>query len=60
LTGIEFYDRARPVAEALLQRGVVAKDTQANVLRLAPPLVITAAEIDFLLEQFAGAIASRT
>src|SRR5205807_2680686 len=32
LVGIEFYDRARPVAHALLQRGVAAKDTQANVL----------------------------
>ena len=56
LVGIEFYDRARPVAHALLQRGVAAKDTQANVLRLAPPLVIAREEIELLLEQFTSAI----
>ncbi|GAC1389794.1 MAG: ornithine--oxo-acid transaminase [Vulcanimicrobiaceae bacterium] len=58
LVGIEFTRPAKSIAHALLERGVAAKDTHANVLRLAPPLVITAAEITYLLEQFESALAS--
>lgn len=47
---------ARDVAEQLLARGVLAKDTHTRTLRLAPPLVITDAEIDWLLEQLAAAL----
>lgn len=50
LVGLELNVPARRVADALLQRGVVAKDTHATVLRLAPPLVIEEAQLDFLLE----------
>jgi ornithine--oxo-acid transaminase len=54
LIGIEI-DRsagtARAFSERLLERGVLCKDTHAQVLRLAPPLIIEKAEIDWLLEQ---------
>lgn len=40
---------ARRLAELLLERGVAAKDTHENVLRIAPPLVIEDGEIDLLL-----------
>ena len=43
---------ARPLIEALQQRGVLAKDTHENTLRIAPPLVITKDEVDWALEQF--------
>lgn len=56
LVGIEFHKPARQIAYALLQRGVAAKDTHANVLRLAPPLVINREEIDLLLERFKDAL----
>lgn len=47
---------ARDFAERLLERGVLCKDTHAQVLRLAPPLVIDATQIDWLLEQAAFAL----
>lgn len=42
---------ARRFCEALQERGVLAKDTHGNVIRLAPPLVITHDELDWMLEQ---------
>ncbi len=42
---------ARRFCEALQARGVLAKDTHGNVIRLAPPLVITRDELDWMLEQ---------
>jgi ornithine--oxo-acid transaminase len=47
---------ARAVSEALLRRGVLAKDTHATTVRLAPPLTITAEEIDQLGAAMAEAI----
>ena len=36
---------------AAMERGLLCKDTHWNVIRLAPPLVITKEEIDWALEQ---------
>jgi ornithine--oxo-acid transaminase len=47
---------ARKVSEALLARGVLAKDTHATTIRLAPPLTITEDEIDLLVDALAGAL----
>lgn len=58
LIGIELTVAAKRLSKALLERGVAAKDTQANVLRVAPPLVIDDEAIDFLLAQYRGAIGS--
>ncbi|MBN1660754.1 MAG: ornithine--oxo-acid transaminase [Anaerolineae bacterium] len=44
---------ARRFCEALMERGMLAKETHWNVIRLAPPLVITRAEIDWALERLA-------
>lgn len=41
----------------LAERGVLAKDTHGSTLRLAPPLVITVAEIDWAVDQLAGVLA---
>jgi ornithine--oxo-acid transaminase len=41
--------RARPYCEALMERGVLAKETHDQVVRIAPPLVITRDEIDWAL-----------
>ena len=51
LLGVELDGRAREVSEALLELGVIAKDTHATVLRIAPPLVIGDEEIAYLLER---------
>ncbi|MDQ2680607.1 MAG: ornithine--oxo-acid transaminase [Candidatus Eremiobacteraeota bacterium] len=56
LIGVELTIPARRLSEALLARGVAAKDTHDMVLRLAPPLVIDDAEIDFLLRAFGEAL----
>jgi ornithine--oxo-acid transaminase len=42
---------ARKYCERLLERGVLAKDTHTQVIRLAPPLVVERAELDWLVEQ---------
>ena len=50
------HGTGREVAERLLARGVLAKDTHGQTLRLAPPLVIRATELDWALEQVQLAI----
>jgi ornithine--oxo-acid transaminase len=57
LIGVELTQPARRLSEALLARGIVAKDTRENVLRIAPPLVIEDAEIELLLKTFAEVLA---
>jgi ornithine--oxo-acid transaminase len=42
---------------ALAERGVLVKDTHGSTLRFAPPLVITAEEIDWAVDQFASVLA---
>jgi ornithine--oxo-acid transaminase len=42
---------ARPFCEALQQRGVLCKETHEHVIRLAPPLIISKADLDWGLEQ---------
>ena len=42
---------ARPVVEVLRDRGILAKETHGQTIRLSPPLVIEKAEIDWALEQ---------
>ncbi len=41
---------ARRFCEALLAKGILAKETHENVIRLAPPLVINRKEIDWMLD----------
>ena len=43
----------REASVKLMERGVLAKDTHGSTIRLAPPLTITADEVDWALEQFA-------
>jgi ornithine--oxo-acid transaminase len=56
LIGIELDRPARLLSDALLERGVAAKDTQTMVLRIAPPLVIDDAAIDYFLERIQDAL----
>ncbi|WP_181028797.1 MULTISPECIES: ornithine--oxo-acid transaminase [unclassified Rathayibacter] len=48
----------RAVCEALMARGVLAKDTHGSTIRLAPPLVVTAAEIDFAVDELEAVLES--
>ncbi|OBC14171.1 ornithine--oxo-acid transaminase [Gordonia sp. 852002-50816_SCH5313054-c] len=42
----------------LAARGVLAKDTHGSTIRLAPPIVVTHDEIDWLVDRFADALSS--
>ena len=45
--GIELKGKARPFCEALKELGILCKETHDHVIRIAPPLVITKAEVDW-------------
>jgi len=47
---------ARRVCEALRIRGLLAKDTHQHTIRIAPPLVITADQVDWALDRIAPAL----
>ena len=56
LIGVEIKESsgtARPFCERLMDLGVLAKETHHQVIRFAPPLVITQDEIDWAVEQIA-------
>lgn len=46
----------REIAEKLLARGVLVKDTHGQTIRIAPPLTIRATEIDWAIEQLRHAL----
>jgi ornithine--oxo-acid transaminase len=58
LIGIELTIPAHRVSDALLERGIAAKDTQETVLRIAPPLVIDDSAIELLLDGVGQALRS--
>lgn len=49
--GIELNTKARPFCEALKELGVLCKETHDNVIRVAPPLVISETDLDWAFEQ---------
>jgi ornithine--oxo-acid transaminase len=48
---------ARPYCEHLMELGILAKETHEQVVRIAPPLVITKDEIDWAVERIGRALA---
>jgi len=54
LVGLELKPSAggaRRFAESLLQEGLLCKETHGNIIRFAPPLVITRDDLDWALER---------
>jgi ornithine--oxo-acid transaminase len=47
---------ARVRCEALQRRGLLCKETHAHTIRIAPPLIVTADEVDWIAEQFAAVL----
>ncbi len=50
--GVELYPEAggaRKFCEALMKKGILCKETHENVIRFAPPLIITKADIDWAM-----------
>jgi ornithine--oxo-acid transaminase len=61
LIGVELVPEAgsaRPFCERLMQQGLLCKDTHENVIRFAPPLVITQKEVDWALERIESVLAT--
>ncbi|CAB1368190.1 ornithine--oxo-acid transaminase [Denitratisoma oestradiolicum] len=50
---------ARTLCLRLLEAGILTKDTHQTVIRLAPPLVITEAQLDWALARIARVLGSR-
>jgi ornithine--oxo-acid transaminase len=62
LIGVELKAEAgsaRHFCEALVQNGVLSKDTHGHTLRFAPPLIITKDEIDWALERIRPVLLTR-
>lgn len=49
--GVELDSKARPYCEALKDEGLLCKETHENVIRFAPPLVITSEDLDWAFER---------
>ena len=43
---------ARSYVEALRNEGILAKETKRNIIRIAPPLILSRDEADWALERF--------
>ncbi len=59
LIGVEIKEEhgtARPYCEKLMELGILAKETHHQVIRFAPPLVMTREEADWALERIAGVL----
>lgn len=48
--GIELTEQAQPYCLEMIEKGVLCKETQGNVIRIAPPLVINEDEINQIAE----------
>jgi ornithine--oxo-acid transaminase len=48
---------ARRYCEALMQRGILCKETHRNTLRIMPPLIITRGQLDEALVEFRAVLA---
>jgi len=58
MIGIEMKDKAGPVAQALMQDGVLALLAGTTVLRFLPPLVITREQVDRVISALATVLAA--
>ncbi len=49
--GMELTESARPYCERLKEEGLLCKETHDNVIRFAPPLIITKEELDWAIDK---------
>ncbi len=54
--GLVLNTNARPYCEALMKENILCKETHENVIRFAPPLIITKKEIDWVCARIAKVI----
>ena len=59
LLGLEFADKAKPIHEALLEHKIITgTSSDANVLRLLPPLCLKREEVDLFIEKLSEIVCS--
>jgi ornithine--oxo-acid transaminase len=58
LIGIELTEPARPYCERLMELGVLCKETHDLVIRIAPPLVTTQEDLDWMVGQLKQVLGS--
>ena len=58
MLALEFDSPVRPLVEDLMKRGLLAKDTHVNIIRLTPPLVITRAQVEAAFRIVRDAVAA--
>lgn len=51
LVGVELTESARPFCEALMERGLLCKETHDFVVRIAPPLVVSREDLEWAVGQ---------
>jgi ornithine--oxo-acid transaminase len=56
--GFVLDTKARPYCEKLMGEGILCKETHDNIIRFAPPLVITKEEIDWAVERIEKVVKS--
>lgn len=60
LIGVELHEEAggaRRFCTRLMEEGLLCKETHVDIIRFAPPLVVTKDEVDWALEKIARALA---
>ena len=58
MVAIELSEPARPYCEALMERGMLCKETHGVVIRLSPPLVVSQADLAWAVEQLRAVFAA--
>lgn len=58
--GVELDTAARPFCEMLKEEGLLCKETHENVIRFAPPLVITEEEIEWAFDRIKVVLEHKT
>ena len=59
MVGIELREPCAHLVQAALEQGLLINVTSDNVIRLLPPLVIQAAEVDQIIDTLAALIAAQ-
>jgi ornithine--oxo-acid transaminase len=62
LIGVELFPEAggaRRFCEALKDAGLLCKETHDNVIRFAPPLIITPKDLDWAFDRIKGVFAAQ-
>jgi acetylornithine/N-succinyldiaminopimelate aminotransferase len=60
MMGVELADPGREIAERMLESGVIVNCTAGNVIRMVPPLIITEAELDQVVNALDQALGEHT